>query len=338
MARDWQQPPPRKMFRGSELRLLATAILVLVMLYMLMARWSGRDVAVEQVQDDSASHSALTPTPLPKGEGTIGERRSRLDGLAKKGTPPLGDATGPTDEDPLERAEAKQEFLAVTDGAESLSAIDMEAYYRLASWVESQSFARLKQRAQSRLLYTHFHDEPGKYRGRLVTLHLNVGKVIDAGDNNRLGIDLHEVWGRTKESGNRLYVAIVLDYPKDMPVGTGLNENVEFAGYFLKLQGCGDGQGHAEKVPLLIGRLQWEPPTSPRRDNRLELILAAMLLVVVAAAVGIRFALRKRKPSAPLPTPRGLAVSPSGEALPIETWLEQGNLSSDESEDLDHET
>jgi hypothetical protein len=334
------------MFRGSELRLLASGTLLLVILYVLITRWGGLARPVAGGNDGGSAATpaaaapqgnqakpkkpggatpnkpALTPAPLPKGEGTSMHTPAPLskgEGIGNA----VSEATGPTDEDLDQKVAAREEFSVLTDGSLTLSPIEMEAYYRLVTWVESQSFERLRHRARTNLLYTHFYDEPNKHRGQLVTLHLNIGKAIDSGDDNRLGIDLHEVWGSTDESGNRRYVLIAVDYPHKMPVGMPLDENAEFAGYFLKLQGCGDGKGHSEKVPLLIGRLKWEPRTLPQTDNRLELALAVVVLVVVGVGIGVRLVFWKGKAASRVPAPSRVAYSPSGEATPIDVWLEQ---------------
>ena len=88
---------------------------------------------------------------------------------------------------------------------------------------------------------------------------------------NDYGVKLYEVWGVTPESRSRLYDLIVVDYPKEMPQGYDIRENVRFAGYFLKLQGyepAGARPGQRpEKAPLLIGRLEWASPAAPPAER-----------------------------------------------------------------------
>ena len=55
--------------------------------------------------------------------------------------PPLPKATGPTDQDTDEAETAREEFQAITDGTLTLGPEEMEAYYRLLSWADSQLFA-----------------------------------------------------------------------------------------------------------------------------------------------------------------------------------------------------
>jgi hypothetical protein len=307
MARRLEQPP-RSMFRGSELRLMATAVLLLIMLGVLMTRWGKSNRVTPPADSDAKPASTLTPTLLPQRERT---------------STAIAEPTGPTDEESLERAEARREFPAITDGTAHMDGIEMPVYYRFVKWVANQPFARLQQRARPDLRYTHFFDETNKYRGQLVTMKMRLSQAVDRGDNNDLGIDLYEIAGSTRESGSRLYAAMVVDYPKSMPSGSPLDENVRFVGYFLKLQRYQTGDNRWVTVPLLIGRLQWEPPSLPQSDNRLEWALAALLLIIVGVGLGVRLVVRRRRQSPTTPAPRGVAIASSGETVPIEVWLEQ---------------
>ena len=220
MRRYWRERSRPRMFRGAELPRLMTGIVMLAVLYMLYGWMRDANSWRWLAHDDGK------PAPAVKRLGR--ERRRPVE--------PLPAATGPTDEDPDQAATAREEFQAVTDGTLKLGPEEMEPYDRLVFWVKNQSFARLRQRAQPDLLFTNFYDEADKYRGQLVTLEMNVRRILDAG-KNRDGSQLYEVWGFTTESRDRLYVAIVVDLPKGMPIGPSVHEKAMFAGYFLKLQG-----------------------------------------------------------------------------------------------------
>ncbi len=252
----WHQQQEHGIFRGAELPRLMTAIVMLAVLYMLivragdarMWRWlvgNGKNGPIAAHSEAPRPPKALTP------------------------------ANGPTDKDADQQAAAREEFQAITDGTLTIQPEEMEPYKRLLAWVRNQSFEQLDQRARSDLLFTQFHDQPDKYRGQLVALDLNVRRVLDA-ETKPQGVALYEVWGFTAESGDRLYVAMVVDLPPGMPIGPFVNEKARFAGYFLKLQGYlppGAKPGQApEKAPLLIGRLQWKPPTPTENDNATEWI------------------------------------------------------------------
>ncbi len=65
---------------------------------------------------------------------------------------------------------------------------------------------------------------------------MDVRRSSRRGEESR-GVPLYEVWGFTSESRDRLYVAIVVDLPKGMPIGPSVYEKARFTGYFFKLQG-----------------------------------------------------------------------------------------------------
>jgi hypothetical protein len=167
---------------------------------------------------------------------------------------------------------------------------------------------------------------------------MNVRRILDAG-KNRDGIQLYEVWGFTKESRDRLYVAIIVDLPKGMPIGPSVYEKAKFAGYFFKLQGyhsAGAKPGAVpDKSPLLIGRLEWEPSpvAKPPVDTTQEWTWGLGLLAVIGFVFVLRWIiLRRRRPepairSAMLPNASGDGPD---EAVPIEQWLERSSFNSDD--------
>jgi hypothetical protein len=308
MRRYWREQQPPRMLRGAEMTRLMGGIVMLAVLYMLIVRTGEADM-----------WRWLAPETV-----AVSQEQPKT-----KTLPP---ATGPTDETPEQAEEARNEFQALSDGGVTLGPEEMEAYDRLVLWVESQSFARLRQRARSDLLFTNFHDEPDKYRGQLVTLDLNVRRILDGG-KNRDGTQLYEVWGFTRESLDRLYVAVVVDLPKGMPIGPSVYENVRFAGYFLKLQGyhsAGVKPGTVpDRAPLLIGRLQWEHAAAAPAENSREWIWAAALLAAIALVFSLRWVYYKLKPRPPAARPL-VPDAADGEVIPIDVWLERANFDAED--------
>jgi hypothetical protein len=295
--------------RGPDRWRLTTGILMLVVLAMLIARSGDPGTWRWLVADKPAE-------PPPSAPVVVAQ------------------PTGPTDEEPDQAAAARQEFQAITDGTLQLGPEEMVAYNRLVQWVKNQSFARLWQRAAKGLAYTNLYDEASKRRGKLVALDMEIRLVRDA-DRNRAGVHLYEAWATTDESRGRLYDLIVVDFPKPIPVGDFIRERARFAGYFLKLQGyeaasARPGQ-RPEKAPLLIGRLQWAPPAAPLVDNTREWLWGAALAVVVGLVLAVRFVFFRRKRPAPATAPP-VVTSSTGEAIPIDVWLEQANLGEDNEE------
>lgn len=172
---------------------------------------------------------------------------------------------GPTDEDIEEQDGAYEEFMALTDGGLEQGKEEMPAYWRLFRWVQHQSTAQLRARATKNVVFNRFIRDPGKQRGKLFQLELNVRKVVsyDAPKNSAGVKKVYEIWGFTRESQAWLYAVLVEDLPEGMPVGTNIDERVAFTGYFFKLQGYYEaGAGPRDKplvAPLLIGRVTHKP-------------------------------------------------------------------------------
>ncbi len=314
MRRYWQERRPPGMFRGAELPRLLSGLVMLALIYQLIAWARNSDTWQWWVKEGSTAAQVAKQAGPP----------------APEQTPKLPPATGPTDEDPDQAETAREEFQAVTDGSLTLGPEEMEPYDRLVFWVKNQSVARLRQRARSDLLFTNFYDEANKYRGQLVTLEMNVRRILGAG-KNRDGTQLYEVWGFTTESRDRLYVAIVVDLPKGMPIGPAVYEKARFTGYFFKLQGYHASGARAgavpDRSPLLIGRLEWQPAAvaAPPLDNTQEWTWGVSLLAVIAAILVLRWGYSKWL--RPRPAARSMIPdAASGEAIPIEAWLERSSF------------
>ncbi len=312
MRRYWEERRPPSMFSVTLLLRLASGIGMLVLIALLIVRigepgmWRW----------------------LAGGAGPPPAKRQTV-------PPPISPATGPTDEDPDQAEMAREEFQALTDGSLELRREEMEPYYRLVFWVKDQSYERLRRRAQKGLIYTNFYDSPDKYRGKLAALDLDVRQVLDAG-KGRDGTQLYELRGFTANSWGRPYFLIVIDLPKGMPVGPSVHDQVKFAGYFLKLQGYIPAEAKPgapiEMAPLLIGRIEWKPPVAAPVEESREWIWWVAGLAVVGVVLAVRFLYWKLKPRRPAPVK---TVSPGGEALSIESWLDNPNLNIDEGKSND---
>ncbi len=293
---------------------MALGVTTLVVLFLLMSRFREEGaparLAVAHPADDK-----------PASAGTIAK---------------LPQPTGPTDEDPEEAEDAKEEFQALSDGTLTLGPEEMVPYNRLVSWVKSQSFARLWARAKKRLAYTYLYDDAQRRRGELVGLDVEIRLVRSAGHNDA-GVPLYEAWATTQQSGNHLYDLVVVDFPKKMPVGVGIREKARFAGYFLKVQGYESAVAKPgrppERAPLLIGRLDWKPTTAPEQAAGAAWqdwiwLAAGVAFVVLMAAAG--FILWKGGKAT---ARRNTLTPPAGGVIPVETWLEQCNAESHDGGD-----
>jgi hypothetical protein len=181
---------------------------------------------------------------------------------------------GPTDQDIEEMDGASEEFMALTDGAVEMGKEEMPAYWRLFSWTQHQSTAKLQERASKDFVFNQFIRDPDEQRGKLFRVELNVRRVLayDAPENKAGVKKVYEIWGWTTESKAWLYCVLTPELPAGMPVGTDVYERASFTGYFLKVQGYhAAGAGPRDKplaAPLLIGRISWNP--SALREARAE--------------------------------------------------------------------
>jgi hypothetical protein len=290
-------------FRGSELPRLLTLVVMLGVLVLLMDlardpktwRWLAPDEQVAQVE------------PQPGGQ------------------PPAVDdaqpaAEGPSDEDPLERDAAREEFQAVADKA-PLRGEEMPAYWRLMAWTLRQPAGDLQKRADKNVTYQDLWHQPDKWRGKLLEIPVHLQRTLTVNDpvENDLGLkSLYEAWGWNSNSQPYSYWMVLPQLPPGMPRGEKILEEATFVGYFLKLIPYEDREGKTRATPLLIGRLIWHPmPDNPlaRRDEwTWTWYIAAALFVLFAVRWGLVFLGRTK--------PRPATEPASGDDRAVQSWLE----------------
>jgi hypothetical protein len=301
------------MFRGTEFPRLLTMITLLGVVGMLIVqarnpahwKWLAQEQAAPNPAAEPPRPAAAKATDVPQG-GAV--------------------SPGPTDEDPEQRADSTEEFQAVTDGTIGIQPEEMLAYWRLLLWTEHQSLDMLQRRSRGNVFFTELMQFPDKFRGRLLTLDLNVRRVLayDLDDTPLGKRRLYELWGFTEESKAWLYVAVTAHLPKGMAVGPEVEERVRLTGYFFKLQGYFEAgakpRAAALRAPLLVGRLsRFAPPTVGQPSPQDDLWTAAVVVgacLVLAAAVGMQLWSGRR-------AARHEAVRREDAGRTVREWLEQ---------------
>jgi hypothetical protein len=194
---------------------------------------------------------------------------------------------GPTDEDPDEAAEAESEFQILTDGTLGIGKLEMPAYRRVFGWVEHQSFADLKRRAEKNVPLDGLIRTPDEFRGKLLQIDLNVRQAIPV-DGAPLGVKtVYELRGFSEDSGAWLYFAIVPELPEDMASGSNIEERLRVVGYFFKLHGYLEAGAKPRsaplKAPLLIGRVERRAASASKTTatDKNWLYYAAAIFVLV---------------------------------------------------------
>jgi hypothetical protein len=248
--------------------------------------------------------------------------------------------TGPTDEDPEERAAALEQFQAISDGSTEIAPEEMPTYWRMFRWVENQSLPELTRRAKRDVVLNDFLQEPEVQRGQIVLLDLNVRQVIAyPAPENSAGIKtVYQIVGWTDQSKAWLYYGLTAHLPKGMPIGVNVHEKATMVGYFFKVQGYHPaGAGPNDKplvAPLVIGRLTWKPsplakPPQDASSGWYWWVGAGVLLVIVAA----RWILPVVWPSRAKPPKRlDPAELNRSDEVRLDEWLsraENGQLPSD---------
>jgi hypothetical protein len=266
------------MFRGTELPRLLTMVVLLGVVGLLMV---------------NARHPAYWQWLIERPSAAPPLEKPRVVADKKSAVPPGGPVTaGTSDEDPEQRVDSAEEFQAVTDGTIGIQPEEMLAYWRLLLWTEHQSLEMLERRARGNVFLTELMQFPEKFRGRLITVDLNVRRVLayDLEDTPLGKLRLYELWGFTEESKAWLYVAVTAHLPEGMAVGPDVYERVRLTGYFFKLQGYFEAgakpRAPALRAPLLVGRLtRYAPPTiaqpAPQNDLWTGAIVAVACLVLV---------------------------------------------------------
>jgi hypothetical protein len=165
-------------------------------------------------------------------------------------------------------------------------------------------------------------------RFRIVELDLNVRQIIRCERKGPEGVELYEVCGFTDESGPRLYMGVVQDLPKGMPIGPDVQERARLVGYFFKVNSyyshLAKPGAKPEFAPVILGRLVWEPSLLAG-DNRDPippwLWLAGALGVTALAFGGVMIAVFRggRRPA----RARFLSSLPDPDAPSVDQWLDR---------------
>lgn len=225
----------------------------------------------------------------------------------------------PSDLDEAERMRFQNESEALTDRATNHS-IEMPAYWRLMQWSRAQSMKDLQSRARRDVLFTQLWETPAEFRGDLIELKVQIRRSLShAAPENSAGLkNVYEVWGTTVDSQSFPYVLVTAELPPGFPLGGDIDEDVVFAGYFLKIL---QYEAHDKRrgAPLLIGRVHWsqrnQVPRAPTSSSW-GWVTTAVVLLGVALCARLGWQLLR-------PRPRRVAVSHEGVRAQddAEEWL-----------------
>lgn len=188
--------------------------------------------------DESAKPKETRPTPhsaLPTSENIV---------------------PGPNETDADELAKLQTNLKAVQD-RQALQNFDMPAYWQLMRWSRTRPIAELEKLARRDLSYSHLWDEPDLFRGQPIRLKLHIRRVLkyEPSKNPQDLKMVYEAWGWTEDSRSFPFCVVFPDKPEDLPIGTDVEADFVFVGYFLKWMSY-QAFDVKKNAPLLIGRLR----------------------------------------------------------------------------------
>ncbi|TXT20944.1 MAG: hypothetical protein FD138_4127, partial [Planctomycetota bacterium] len=133
----------------------------------------------------------------------------------------------------------------------------MSAYWQMMRWSRTRPLAELEKLAQRDVPLTQLWEEPNLYRGQPIRLKLRVRRVLQhQPKKNPQDLKIvYEAWGPTEESRSYPYCVVFPDKPAGLPIGTDVDEEVVFVGYFLKWMSY-QAFDVKKYAPLLIGRVR----------------------------------------------------------------------------------
>lgn len=220
------------------------ALVVIVMLYQRVKEphfwyWLTNESRADSVDvDDSAKPKASLPTPhatFPASENIV---------------------PGPNETDADELEKMQSNFKAVQD-RQPLQDFEMSAYWQLMRWSRTRPFAEFEKLARRDVPYSSLWEEPNLYRGLPIRLKLHVRRVqkFEPSKNPQDLKVVYEAWGWTDDSRSFPFCVVFPDKPDSLPIGTDVEADVVFVGYFLKWMSY-QAFDTKKNSPLLIGRLR----------------------------------------------------------------------------------
>ena len=168
---------------------------------------------------------------------------------------------GPNETDADELAKLRSNLKAVQDRV-TLQDFDMSAYWQLMRWSRTRPIAELEKLARRDVPYSHLWEEPDLYRGQPIRLKLHIRRVLqyEPTKNPQDLKTVYEAWGWTEDSRSFPFCVVFPDKPAGLPIGTDVDTDFVFVGYFLKWMSY-QAFDVKKNAPLLVGRLRPAAPT-----------------------------------------------------------------------------
>jgi hypothetical protein len=223
------------------------------------------------------------------------------------------------DEDPEEWKRFLRNCDAVRDKSTLIDRYELPAYWRVMSWVQSQSLADLKERSFPSVPFQNFIHYPSKYRGKPVRVELSIRSVTSYAPENAgkgsIPKKVYQLNGMPTELDGWWYYVVTPELPAGFPEGRDIDVTATVYGYFFKLQGYQpfDAKPDARPLlaPLIVGRVERAAvmgDTTPPGAGFGGVVLLVGGIILIVVVVGWIVAAR-RKPFSRVQASMGLPES-----------------------------
>lgn len=336
-----QRDLPPTLFYRSELVKLTTLILFFGVLVAAFLRARDPNTWIWFTGESRSAHTPIDTVPFaersdespalvartaPAGGDDASDRaRSIAADVDKADARDLPTAV-PIDQEAEQRELFEYELQAVDDRTE-LTASEMHAYWRLMHWAASQSTESMLRRAKAGVNFAQIFTEPNQHRGDLIRLRLRFDQAYRwrAGESTIDGFQpphVYDVCGWNDDSRPYNFILACPELPGGFPIGGRIDAEGDFTGYFLKLTKYEDHEGKVRAVPMLIGRIAYEP-----RSRAVSTDASDIWTWLIGASIVVFVGLRWIVPLV-APGPRSLRQRPrlalnadGEETMPIADWL-----------------
>lgn len=232
---------------------MLSSLMALVVLWVLYARFKDPTTWAWMTHESMESVASAADSPPASAAGPTEPKKETI-------------VPGPNEEDGDALVKMRKS-LGVVEDKTPLQPHEMLAYWQMMAWSRTRSLAEFEKTAQRDVPFAQLWAEPDLYRGHAIRLRMHVRRILKfTVEKNPLDLkEVYELWGWTEDSRSYPFVVVLPELPAGLKVGTDVNGEVVFVGYFLKWMSYQTFD--TKKVnysPLLIGRCRTVAATGPR--------------------------------------------------------------------------
>lgn len=146
--------------------------------------------------------------------------------------------------EPLLPAES---LASMDDGRLGMLRSEQIAVDQIVAQVRSLDAQTMLRSAGRDVGFVELNDRPAEYRGRLLAFSGTLWRLMPQAD------DLFEAWVYTSDAANNPTRVLLTELPTEITPGNKLDQQVEFAGYFIKRYGYATERG-THVAPFFVAR------------------------------------------------------------------------------------